>query len=115
MDPLIHSAAGAFIGWALPRRYASLGAVPLVVAGALLPDLDYFTDPFLDPRSAFAHRGFTHSLFGVAVLAPLAGMAIQQRETVYISRGSDSYWDALAPVAGPPDAYGSYAFLPVFS
>jgi len=42
MDPLIHSAAGAFIGWALPRRYASLGG-PLVVAGALLPDVDYIT------------------------------------------------------------------------
>jgi len=76
MDPLIHSAAGAFIGWALPRRYASLGAVPPVVAGALLPDVDYFTDPFIDPRSAFSHRGFTHSLFGVAVLAPLAALLV---------------------------------------
>jgi membrane-bound metal-dependent hydrolase YbcI (DUF457 family) len=48
------------------------GAAPLVIAGALLPDADMFIDPFLDPRSGFAHRGFTHSLFGVAVLAPLA-------------------------------------------
>ena len=74
MDPLIHSAAGAFIGWALPQRRAGPGAAPLVVAGALLPDADNFIDPFLDPRSGFAHRGFTHSLFGVAVLAPLAAL-----------------------------------------
>ena len=74
MDWLTHSAAGAFIGWALPQRRAGPGAAPLVVAGALLPDVDNFIDPFLDPQSGFAHRGFTHSLFGVAVLAPLAAL-----------------------------------------
>jgi membrane-bound metal-dependent hydrolase YbcI (DUF457 family) len=74
MDLLTHSAAGAFIGWALPQRWAGPGAARLVVAGALLPDADNFIAPFLDPRSGFAHRGFTHSLFGVAVLAPLAAL-----------------------------------------
>ena len=28
----------------------------------------------MDPRSGFVHRGFTHSLFGVAVLAPLVAL-----------------------------------------
>ena len=65
MDWLTHSAAGAFIGWALPQRRAGPGAAPLVVAGALLPDVDNFIDPFLDPQSGFAHRGFTHSLFEI--------------------------------------------------
>jgi membrane-bound metal-dependent hydrolase YbcI (DUF457 family) len=74
MEWLIHSATGSFIGWSLPQRWRSPGATPLVVAGALLPDIDNFLDPFLDPRSAFAHRGFAHSLFGLAVLAPLAAL-----------------------------------------
>lgn len=74
MDPLIHGAAGTFIGWALPQRRAGPGAALLVVAGALLPDADNLIDPFLDPRSGFAHRGFTHSLFGVVVLAALAAL-----------------------------------------
>ena len=74
MDLLTHSATGAFIGWALPRRLAGPGATPLVITGALLPDVDTVVELFVGPRSAFAHRGFTHSLFGVAVLAPLVAL-----------------------------------------
>jgi len=74
MDLLVHSAAGAFIGWALPQRREAPSAAPLVIAGALLPDADIFIEPFLDPQSGFVHRGFTHSLLGVAVLAPLAAL-----------------------------------------
>jgi membrane-bound metal-dependent hydrolase YbcI (DUF457 family) len=75
MDALVHSAVGACIGWALPRRI-SVGAAPLVLVGALLPDIEYFTDPFVDPRSPLAHRGFTHSLVGILVLAPLAALVV---------------------------------------
>jgi len=71
MDLLIHSTTGAFIGWALPQRWVGPGLAPVVLAGALLPDVDMFIDPFV---SGFTHRGFTHSLFGVAVLAPLAAL-----------------------------------------
>lgn len=71
MDLLIHSTTGAFIGWALPQRRVGPGLAPVVLAGALLPDVDMFIDPFVP---GFAHRGFTHSLFGVAVLAPLAAL-----------------------------------------
>jgi membrane-bound metal-dependent hydrolase YbcI (DUF457 family) len=74
MDLFTHGATGAFIGWALPQRRAGLAAARLVVAGALLPDADVFIEPFVGPRSAFAHRGFTHSLLGVAVLAPLVAL-----------------------------------------
>jgi membrane-bound metal-dependent hydrolase YbcI (DUF457 family) len=74
MDPFIHSAAGAFIGWALPERRVGPGAAPIVLLGALLPDVDVFIEPFVDPQSGFVHRGFTHSLFGVAILAPLAAL-----------------------------------------
>lgn len=72
MDLLTHTAAGAFIGWAWPQRRAIPRAVPLAIAGALLPDADNLIAPFLDPRSAFAHRAFTHSLLGVVILASLA-------------------------------------------
>lgn len=74
MDWLVHSAAGASIGWSLPQRWRSSSATALVLAGALLPDVDNFIAPLLDPRSGFGHRGFTHSLFGVAVLAPVAAL-----------------------------------------
>lgn len=74
MDALIHSATGAFIGWALPQRREGPNSAPLVIAGALLPDADILIEPFLHPQSGFVHRGFTHSLLGVAVLAPLAAL-----------------------------------------
>jgi inner membrane protein len=74
MDPVTHSAAGAFIAWALPRRWAVAEATPVAVAGALLPDVDLYIEPFLKPGSAFEHRAFTHSLFGIAVLAPLIAL-----------------------------------------
>ena len=74
MDLFTHGATGAFIGWALPRRWSGRAAAPLVIAGALLPDVDVLVEPFVGPRSMFAHRGFTHSLLGVAVLAPLVAL-----------------------------------------
>ena len=72
MDLLTHSAAGAFIGWAWPQPRAIPRAVPLAIAGALLPDADNLLAPFLEPGSGFAHRAFTHSLLGIVVLALLA-------------------------------------------
>jgi membrane-bound metal-dependent hydrolase YbcI (DUF457 family) len=74
MDLFTHGATGAFIGWALPPRRAGLAAAPLVIAGALLPDADTLVEPFVGPQSVFAHRGFTHSLLGVALLAPLVAI-----------------------------------------
>jgi membrane-bound metal-dependent hydrolase YbcI (DUF457 family) len=74
MDWLTHSAAGAFIGWASPQRREGPSAALLVIAGSLLPDADSLIEPLLDPQSGFAHRGFTHSLLGLAVLAPLAAL-----------------------------------------
>ena len=78
MDLFTHSAAGAFIGWALPPRRPGLGAASLVVAGALLPDADVFLEPFVGPQSVFAHRAFTHSLLGIAVLAPLIALVVSR-------------------------------------
>ena len=74
MDLFTHGATGAFIGWTLPQRRAGPAAARLVIAGSLLPDADVFIEPLVGPRSVFAHRGFTHSLLGVAVLAPLVAL-----------------------------------------
>lgn len=78
MDLLTHSATGTFIGWALPPRRAGRAAVPLVVAGALMPDADVLLETFVGPQSIFAHRGFTHSLLGIAVLAPLVALVVSR-------------------------------------
>jgi membrane-bound metal-dependent hydrolase YbcI (DUF457 family) len=74
MDLFTHSATGAFIGWALPQRRAGVAAARLVIIGAVLPDADVFIEPLVGPHSVFAHRGFSHSLLGVAVLAPLVAL-----------------------------------------
>jgi membrane-bound metal-dependent hydrolase YbcI (DUF457 family) len=74
MDWITHGAAGIFTAWSAPRRWVVPKAVPLAVAGALLPDMDLFIGPLLKPGSAFEHRAFTHSFLGVVVLAPIIAL-----------------------------------------
>jgi membrane-bound metal-dependent hydrolase YbcI (DUF457 family) len=74
MDWITHASAGGFVAWALPRHWLAPKAVPVAVIGALLPDADLFIEPFLKPGSAFDHRSVTHSLFGIAVLAPVIAL-----------------------------------------
>jgi len=71
MDWITHGAAGVFIAWSAPRRWVVPKALPVTIAGALLPDMDLFIGPLLKPGSAFEHRAFTHSFVGVAALAPI--------------------------------------------
>ena len=68
MDPLTHAAAGVVISLLLPGPSRFWSAV-LGAAFAVLPDLDYFL-VFTD-RLAFIryHRGFTHSLLAIPLLA----------------------------------------------
>lgn len=74
MDLITHSAAAASIAWALPHRLAGPKAARIAIVGAILPDLDSFIEPYVAAGSAFEHRAFTHSLAGVAVLAPLIAL-----------------------------------------
>jgi len=74
LDPLIHSAAGAYIGWALPRR-VGVGAAPLVLVGALLPDVEYVTEPFVDPRSPTCAPRI-YSLGLILILGPLGALVV---------------------------------------
>jgi membrane-bound metal-dependent hydrolase YbcI (DUF457 family) len=51
-----------------------VGRSAVAVAGALLPDTDLFIEPFLKSGPPFDHRAFTHSLLGVAALAPIIAL-----------------------------------------
>jgi inner membrane protein len=73
MDPVTHVATGALIAQVLPgpsRFWTTLAGV----AFALLPDIDYFL--IYTDRLAFIrdHRGFTHSLLALPLLALLGAL-----------------------------------------
>lgn len=94
MDSFTHGAVGAFIAWTWPQRWAVPKAAAVSVAAALLPDVDVFLpDPF-NPDATLAHRGFTHSLLGVAVLAPLVAIV-----PWLLSKQKRVYWSFVALVA----------------
>jgi len=68
VDPLTHVAAGVLISQLVPTPSRFWGAVAGVAFG-LLPDVDYFL-AWID-RLVFIrhHRGFTHSIFALPLLA----------------------------------------------
>ena len=74
MDPVTHAASGAVAMLALPRRPATRWAVPLAALVAALPDIDI---AFIRGPLQFLqlHRGITHSLFYLPLLALLAALA----------------------------------------
>jgi len=73
MDPVTHAAAGLAISQVLPGPSRGLSALA-GLAFALLPDIDYLLT-FYD-RLAFLrhHRGFTHSLIALPLLALLGAL-----------------------------------------
>ena len=74
MDPLTHAASGAVAMLALPRRPATRWAVPLAALVAAFPDIDI---AFVRGPLQFLqlHRGFTHTLFYLPLLALLLALA----------------------------------------
>lgn len=68
-DPFTHGTAGAFIACAWPQRWAVPKVAATCVTAALLPDADMFLPDAFNPDAVLAHRGFTHTLFGIVVLA----------------------------------------------
>lgn len=70
MDPVTHAASGAALMLALPRRPATRWAIPLAAAVAAAPDLDIIlaSGPL---QFLQLHRGFTHALVYVPLLALL--------------------------------------------
>jgi membrane-bound metal-dependent hydrolase YbcI (DUF457 family) len=76
MDTISTGLGGALLGRALPRAKAGPVATLVVTTAAVVPDADVLFDFFAkDPLATLTvHRGFTHSLLGVAVLAPLLAL-----------------------------------------
>lgn len=79
MDTISTGIGGALIGRALAQPRAGPAAALAVTAGAVLPDVDVFFDFFVrDPLATLTvHRGFTHSLLGVAVMALLLALLLR--------------------------------------
>lgn len=79
MDTITTGIGGALIGRALPQPKAGPVATLTVTAAALLPDADVFHQLFQnDALAGFTqHRGFTHSMLGVLVMAPLIALAVR--------------------------------------
>lgn len=81
MDSLTHIVLGAAIGEVTLGK--KIGNKALIY-GALLgtiPDLDVFITPFLNPVSSlFFHRGISHSLLFMVLLAPIAGWILSKIE-----------------------------------
>lgn len=87
MDPLSTGLGGALIARALPHSKAGHAATLVVTTASVLPDADIFAELFVrDPLATLSvHRGFTHSLFGVAVMTPLLALLLRRfsRERSY--------------------------------
>ena len=95
MDPPSHALAGALLGRALPAAKRGPAATLTVTVAAVLPDADVFFQPFV--RGPFpllsVHRGFTHSLLGVAVMAPLVALVLWR------TGRDNNYWRLTALAA----------------
>lgn len=78
MDTISTGIGGALLAKALPEEVRGPSGVWAVTLASVLPDADVFADFLLnDPLADLTqHRGFTHSLVGVAVMAPLAALLL---------------------------------------
>ena len=68
MDNLTHSLAGALLGQMGLKR-ASRFALAGCILGANAPDIDVIAPLFLPVDNIAFHRGPTHALFGLPVMA----------------------------------------------
>ena len=68
MDNLTHSLAGALLGQMGLKRVSRFGLLGCIL-GANAPDIDVFAPFFLDVDNIAFHRGPTHALLGVPVMA----------------------------------------------
>lgn len=74
MDSLTHLVLGAAIGEAVLGKKIGRKAMLWGAVADTIPDLDVFASPcFTDAQQLMVHRGITHSLLFVIVMAPLLG------------------------------------------
>ena len=62
MDPLTHALSGAILARSIPKSPIPHRYVWLLVAVAMLPDIDFILKFFSDTTYLRYHRGVTHSL-----------------------------------------------------
>jgi inner membrane protein len=75
MDSLTHIVFGAAVGEALMGKKIGNKAMALGALAATIPDFDVVTALFVDPlQTNELHRGITHSLLFIIILAPLLGL-----------------------------------------
>lgn len=97
MDSITQFALGAAIGEAVLGKKAGLRAALVGGVVASLPDLDVIY-PYANAVSAFTwHRGVTHSLFVLALFAPLVAWTLQK--TPVTNRGTAEQWRLLVFLA----------------
>ena len=78
MDTVSTGIGGALLAKALPEEWRGPRGTWAVTLASVVPDADVFADFLLnDPLADLTqHRGFTHSLVGVAVMAPLLALLL---------------------------------------
>lgn len=118
MDSITQFALGAAIGEAVLGKKAGFRAALVGGAVASLPDLDVIY-PYANAVAAFTwHRGVTHSIFVLALFAPLVAWLLQK--TPITSRGTAKEWRLLVflallthPLLDAFTVYGTQIFWPI--
>ena len=81
MDSLTHIVLGAAIGEVTLGNKLGNKALAYGAIISSIPDFDVFLSPLFNPvASLFFHRGITHSLLFVFILAPIIGLALWKIE-----------------------------------
>lgn len=115
MDSLTHLALGAAVGVAfMGRRVAPWKAALWGAACNTLPDLDVFIDHGDAVRNMVLHRGHSHSLFWLTLLAPLLALGAQRLMGGSFRRWWLTTWLALVthPLLDLMTVYGTRLLLP---
>lgn len=117
MDSITQAALGAAIaGWAVGPRAARRGLLAGAVAGTL-PDLDVLIPYGSDVANFTYHRGYSHSLFMLTLLAPLLTwlcLRLMPDQREHWRRWLLALWLALIthPLLDSLTIYGTQLLLP---
>ena len=119
MDSVTHAVSGAALILAMPRRPATAWAVPMSMAVSCMPDIDIIFHR-IPIDSLLLHRGITHALPALSVLAPLCALFMYP----LWRRGTLGAWTFMQTVLFAfmlllmhiwldcLNSYGTLAFLP---
>jgi inner membrane protein len=93
MDSLTQIVLGAAVGEMVAGRKLGYKAALWGGIAGTIPDLDVLFGLFLDPVDYLAvHRGFTHSIFFSAVVAPVLALSVQRLYRNSVATFRDWFW-----------------------